>query len=226
MKKTLMIAVIGIGFCMPSAYAASHVDHNTAEYQLMKMESPAEDMLDAIDHKDKKKLQELYQELSASMKNLNQLPVVDVVQGRSIALQNSWFDLIALEMVEADDMPALANAINQFSGQLIVSTNFKHAYQKDVAWMDYLGRELMLLNKYPSSSPNHQAMIQVRKHALQSTWKRVEAIAAQEKGGKALIKKVSPTLNAIMHESDAKKLTSLSEKELDLVDNIEAFFHL
>jgi len=192
---------------------------------LTSMESPAEDMLDAIDSHNMHQLKSLYHKLGMSMEKINMLPTRDNTQDRQIAMLNSWFDLISLEMSEADDFPALANAINQFSGQLIIATEFDHTYQKDIAWMDYLGRELLLLNKFPTESEHHQALIKVRKTELNITWESIKYLL-NEQGGRSLAKRIDPTIQSMLEESNADKLVILSNKELDLVDEIESFFHI
>jgi len=159
------------------------------------------------------------------MQEVNKLPNKNNFEDRQIAMLNSWFDMISLEMKEADDLPALANAVNQFSGQLIISTNFKHSYQKDIAWMDYLGRELLLLNQYPSESTHHEALIKVRKHELSKIWESIKYLL-NEHNGMSLANNIDPTIQSMLEESDANKLVTLSKKELDLVDDIESFFHI
>jgi len=229
LRTALCVALLSAGMAMPQASAAPLPDMGQLSQQLIKMESPAEDMLDAIDHKDMLKLGDLYHELDASMTRLNQAYAAGHAgddQTRQIGLQNSWFDLIALEMKEMDDLPALANAINQFSGQLIVTTHFTHDYQKNIAWMDYLGREFLLMNKYSSDSPNHAALARARKAELESTWHVVRIAIGKRAAGVAVINKVDPVIHALLTESQADKLVVLSKKELDLVDNIEAYFHI
>jgi len=223
-KKNIFALILVTGFVIPSAYSKP-MTNNQVMHTLATMESPAEDMLDAIDSKDTHKMESLYHTLNVSMKKLNKLPIKNNTQDRKIAMLNSWFDLISLEMEEMDDFPALANAINQFSGQLIVATKFDHPYQKDIAWMDYLGRELLLMNKYPSKSAYHEALLTVRKAELNETWERIKFII-NKRGGSSLIKKVNPTIQSILNESAPSKLATLSTKELDLVDDIETFFHI
>ena len=226
--KAIFVGVLSLGCTIPQVYAEPASDSAITEI-LMQMESPAEDMLDAIDHKDTHKLNGLYHELEASMARLNKISNTAHIEGdqrRAFGLQNSWFDLISLELNEMDDLPALANAINQFSGQLIVTTHFKHEYRKSIAWMDYLGRELLLLNKYPSDSPNHGALLKTRKTEMQATWHVVKTAIGKGADGMALIHKVDPVIHALVTESSPARLVALSEKELDLVDDIEAWFHI
>jgi len=223
-KKVVCVSILVTGIAILSAYSKSMTNMQLM-HTLTAMESPAEDMLDAIDGKDMRKLHSLFHKLNISMEKLNNLPTKNNTQDRKIAMLNSWFDLISLEMDEMDDFPALANAINQFSGQLIIATEFNPSYQKDVAWMDYLGRELLLMNKYPSKSAHHQALLKVRKAELNGTWESIKFLL-NEQAGRTLVKKVDPTIQLMLEESDPDKLVTLSMKELDLVDDIESFFHI
>lgn len=224
-KKTIMTLIICTGALIQPAHAQSMEDIHVIHI-LTSMESPAEDMLDAIDVKDMNKLNVLYDKISVAIEEFNKLPVNVDSERRQRAMLNSWFDLIALEMTEMDDLPALANVINQFSGQLIVATKFEHAYQKDIAWMDYLGRELLLLNTYPSKSTHSKTLIKIRKNELNKTWESIKLLLATQQGGNVLIKKIDPTIQSILNESEASKLIALSTKELDMVDDIESFFHI
>jgi len=195
----------------------------------MKMESPAEDMIEAININKLHKLNKLYYELETDMTALNRIIATDYTddeQRHEIGLLNSWFDQIALELGEMDDLPALANAINQFSGQLIIATRFEHGYRKNIAWMDYLGREFLLLNSQLSDSPNRKALLSARRVDLQATWFSVKTAIGKDAEGIALVKKVDPVIDGLMRESRQDKLVALSEKELDLVDDIEAWFHI
>jgi len=145
---------------------------------------------------------------------------------REIALQNSWFNLVSIEINEMDDISALASIINQFSGQLIITTEFKYQYEKNVAWMDYLGRELLILNKYPSGNIKNKALIEIRKVDLKATWDKVKAIILNKRNNVALIQKVDTVIHKIMNETDADKLIALSKKELEQVDSVEEYFHI
>lgn len=224
-KRTIIALLIGAGALVQSAHAQP-MENTGVMSVLSSMESPAEDMLDAIDGKDMEKLNILYHKINISIEELNKLPVNGEAEGRQRAMLNSWFNLIALEMKEMDDFPALASVINQFSGQLIIATKFEHGYQKNIAWMDYLGRELLLLNTYSSKSTHEKALIQVRKTELNKTWKSIRLLLTTQQGGNALITKIDPTVQAILHESKASKLIALSIKELDMVDDVESFFHI
>jgi len=225
-RKNAVIAVIAMGFLMLATSATAATSGNGVNSTLMAMESPAEDMLDAIDSQNIPALRTLYHQLELSMLSLNQHHAGDANQGKNIAMQNAWFDLISLEIKEADDLPALANAINQFSGQLIITTDFQYPYQKDIAWMDYLGRELLLLNKYSSVSSFHGSLLKVRQQALQAAWKSVQEAVGKSKEGLLLIRTVNPTIQALVTENTPEKMVTLSNRELELVDDIEKYFHI
>jgi hypothetical protein len=133
-------------------------------------------------------------------------------------MENAWFGLISLEMKEEDDFPAMANAVNQFTGELIILTNYKKNYRTDVAWLDYLGREILLLNK---NYPSEQRLISIRKNDLQRTWKRTRSVLQNNSKNIALISKTNRLISNILKSNNSKKLVKLAQKELDVVDEIE-----
>ncbi len=194
---------------------------------LIKMESPAEDMLEEIYNKNTENLDQLFNKLRTSMIELNQYngsKTISDTQSKNVALKTAWFNLISTEIRKGDNFPALAYAINQFAGQLIITTEFKHGYDKNIAWMDYLGRELVLLIKHPNLNKNKD-LIDNRKKWLQRTWDSLNVLISKTHDGFLLTQRVDLVINNIMLESQADKIISLSEAELESVDDIEKYFY-
>jgi len=227
-KTFVLSAILGTAFIAPAASAKSFAE-DTINQQLIQMEAPAEDMLDELENKNTDKLKQQFTNISMAMEKLNRINrerhSADALS-REIALQNAWFNLVSVEIAEMDDLSALASVINQFSGQLIVTTQFRHEYERNIAWMDYLGRELLILNKYPSDIVNNEALIKIRKAELTTTWQSIKTIISERKDGAQLIHKVNPVIQAIMLEKKTGKLIALAEEELELVDNIEEYFQI
>jgi hypothetical protein len=232
--RTLIIALVGLtAIASPVAgFAAKErgraADANAISKILMKMESPAEDMLDQLALKNMGKLKPLYKKMAADMVELNQLNEsvgASNAQSRDIALLNSWFDLTSLEMKEMDDVPALEYAINQFSAQLIDAAKFQHDYEKNIDWMDYLGREIVLLNQPADSKPDN-TLVRIRKKDLQVTWNNLKPLMAKTQKGVALIQRVDPIIHELMIEKRPDRLVVLAQQEQELVDKIEVFFHI
>ncbi len=227
-KQFVLYAILGTAIISPAVNAQT-IKINTINQQFIQMESPIEDMLEEIGNKNDKKLRKYYKEIRNRMSELNQINLKRNKSdslSREIALQNSWFNLVSIEINEMDDISALASIINQFSGQLIITTEFKYQYEKNVAWMDYLGRELLILNKYPSGNIKNKTLIEIRKADLKATWDKVKAIILSKRNNVALIQKVDTVIHKIMNETDADKLIALSEKELEQVDSVEEYFHI
>jgi hypothetical protein len=227
-RRFILTAIIG------SAFIASSVDakllaEDRINQQLVMMESPVEDMLEGMENGNTDKLKLQFKDISKAMNELNKINTkrdsADVLS-REISLQNSWFNLISLEIAEMDDLPALAFVTNQFSGQLVMATRFDHEYEKDIAWMDYLGRELLILNKYPSAAVNSEVLIKIRKAELNATWNNIRTIVSARNDGASLIRRVDTVMQQIMNETEAVKLVNLSNQALELVDKIESYFHI
>jgi len=143
-------------------------------------------------------------------------------QSIKLALLNSWFALISLEVAEMDDLPALAVVTNQFSGQLIASTNFAKSYEQDVAWMDYLGRELLILNEFPTTTNDHSTLIQSRILQLQLTWARTKHTLQSRTGGAQLVAVIDPVISDLISHTPRARMVELARQELELVDEIES----
>lgn len=227
-EKILLMLVAGVLLSATITFGrANHM--NSLNQTLMQMESPAEDMIDAVQSRDIKKLKNLYMELKQKMKTLNKLSEKQSKfnpenkdQLMNLAMENAWFHQIAIEMKEMDDLPALSNAVNQFSGELIIMTSFRYAYEKDVAWMDYLGREILLLNRDEKKSViSNVDLTDIRKKELKITWDKVKKVLFENENNKSLIAKVDHLINRITVATDSPELVSMAQKELDLVDNIE-----
>ncbi len=187
-KKIVLSAILASAFITPTASAKLFTE-DTINQQLIQMESPAEDMLDELENKNTDKLKQQFTKISNAMDELNRINrernSADALS-RKIALQNSWFNLVSVEITEMDDLSALASVINQFSGQLIVTTQFEHEYGRKIAWMDYLGRELLILNKYPSTIVSNEALIKTRKSDLYAAWQNIKTIISDRKDGAGL----------------------------------------
>ncbi|TLS78326.1 hypothetical protein FE236_00805 [Mariprofundus erugo] len=226
-RTIVWMMVCGLAAALsPPLWAAPVADRDMLS-AIKSMESPAEDMFDAIAGKDMQQLNRLFDALAASMATLNRSRTdLSDEQERNIAMLNSWFDIVALEMQEMDDFPALASAINQFTAQMIISMPAEHAYEKNVAWMDYLGRELLLLNQYPSDSSNRTALQRARKRDLQANWLEISAMMNTTPQGAQLVAKADPVIHGLMAESSAVKMMVLARSELEWVDQIEHYFHM
>lgn len=229
--KTIKIGLIifALSFSLSSLIAQTQNSKKIGKI-FVNMESHSEDMLDAVAAKNMKQLNNLYSHVKEEMKALNQandeqigFNLLTEQQTKSLAMENSWFSLITLEMKERDDLPALANAINQFTGELIILTNYKKNYRTDVAWLDYLGREIMLLNQ---NYPNELRIISIRKTDLQKTWKRVRKSLRNNKNNLALISKTDLLISNILKTHNSTKLVKLAKQELDIVDEIEKAFNI
>jgi len=225
----IVLIIFALSFSQSSLIAQTQNNKKISKI-FISMESHSEDMLDAIAAKNIKQLRNLYSHFNKKMKSLNQaneeqigFNLLTEKQTKSLAMENAWFSLITLEMKKNDDLPALANAINQFTGELIILTNYKKNYRTDVAWLDYLGREIMLLNK---NYPNKQGLISIRKNDLQKTWRRVRKDLRNNKKNLALISKTDLLISNIMKTHNSIKLVELAKQELDIVDEIEKAFNI
>jgi hypothetical protein len=126
--------------------------------------------------------------------------------------------LIAIDL-RAHAWTGGAIAANQMSGEIIRFTDFANLTLRDVAWMGYLSRDVMLLSMEDMEG-NMQA-IDLRRGELSETWKRVREELIQDFRNKTLVMHGDQIINSIQQADNSKTLIDLSREEHKFVDEIE-----
>jgi hypothetical protein len=218
-KQFFLILVATIILINPSAFCKTHRSMHAI---LNTLESNSEDMIEVLLDNNIKKSKKYFNKMTMNMHDLNAQKIrrkMSNEQLKKLSLANSWFSLISLEIAEADDIPALENAINQLTSCVILLKSPQHQYEQDIAWMDYLGREMLLLNKnYPQESSH---LISLRKKALTNTWNSLKYVLNKSNKNKKVVDAMNKIVNAIINKTDSASLIILGEKCLDQVDEVE-----
>jgi hypothetical protein len=113
-----------------------------------------------------------------------------------------------------------ALAANQLTAFTIdVQSHFAHVVPMAVSWMDYYGREIVLLAPIDSS----QILLPKRLDELEQSWKSIEDDVKQHNGG-VVAQKVNDTISNLKQADSIEERLRNGNKILDLVDEIEMVY--
>jgi len=189
---------------------------------LVSIEANAEDIVDAALNNNAPATQKLYQkihhELMQLQKYMGKLPF-DERRSRELLMTYSWMRIIAID-IKQSAWVGTAIAANQLSASMIRFTNYPTLRQRDTAWMDYLGRELLLLNMEDSKA--NAQLLDARRADLVETWSRIKiALISKDFRNKPLVLQGDNLIHQLRdHHTPAPTITT-AKKLLDFVDKIE-----
>ncbi len=188
---------------------------------LVAMKGTAEDMVDTALTKSAPATQKLYRkvhhELSRLHSHIDRLPFNER-RSRELVMAYSWLRVIAIDLKQHAWI-GTAIAANQLSASIIRFTNYPTLRKRDTAWLDYLGRELLLLSK---ENPRVNAeLLNVRRTDLASTWQRVGKDLIKNFRNKTLVMRGDRLVGEIEKEHEPAQTIKLSGQLLDFVKQIE-----
>jgi hypothetical protein len=132
------------------------------------------------------------------------------------------FELHNLITARRDPIQA-ALAANQVTALLIDLQRYYHqATPIEIAWMDYLGREVVLLSKVPKS----YGLLKNRMAELAPIWEKLRPGVQARKGpqGPGVAAQVSQTVAALQKGGTNGQVAKDGQRILDLVDQLEALY--
>jgi len=185
------------------------------------MAEQAEALIDALLKKHQASAEQHYDALKADLDQLHTLIAkkdFNERRTRELFTAYSWMRLTAIDM-HSKAWTGAAIAANQMSGEIIRFTDFSDLTMRDVAWMNYLGMDVMLLSM--EDMQGNQQTIDLRRDELRETWKRVREDLIKDFRNKTLVMRGDQIVGN-MHEADnSKEVISLARDELAFVDDIE-----
>lgn len=185
------------------------------------MGSQTEALVDALIVRDQAAAEQHYQSLKTDLDRLHRLAANANFSERSIRelfMAYSWMRLIDIDMHE-HAWTGAAIAANQMGGEIIRFTDFANLTLRDVAWMGYLSRDVMLLSMEDTQG-NLQA-IDLRRGELGETWKRVREELIKDFRNKTLVMHGDQIISSIQQADSDEKLIESSGVEHQFVDEIE-----
>ncbi|MBL4775154.1 MAG: hypothetical protein JKY87_03770 [Mariprofundus sp.] len=214
----LIVAYMLIPSWIVTANAASANFKTT----LISLESEAEDMVDATLAKDVMASQKLYNKIQTHMDELYQdleNKPFNERRSRELLMIYSWMRVISIDLKQKAWVGA-AIAANQLSASIIQFTNYPTLWQRDIAWLDFLARELLLLNMEDAKA--NAQLLDVRRMDIAKTWARIDKSLLLKNFNN---KKITLIGNSIVHRIQddyaVKASMMMAQKLLDFVDDIE-----
>ncbi len=129
------------------------------------------------------------------------------------------FELRELSRQKTQSLQAAITA-NQITALLIdAQSHYAHRVPLEIAWMDYLGREIVLLAQYPDD----KLTLRHRITELEDTWTKIEG-SVNEHNGSAVSLKVDAEISKLMVTESRPETITYANRILDLVDELENLY--
>ncbi len=212
---------LGYMFLISIPLAAANEDTIGVRATLLTIEDNAEHMVDTALAQDVASSQVLFKSIQKNMDQLHQSMTkapFNERKSRELLMSYSWLRVIAVDVKQHAWIGA-AIAANQLSASMIRFINYPTLRQRDTAWMDYLTRELILLNM-ESTSENTQ-LLKVRLSDMLETWKRIrKSLIEKSFRNKTLVIQVDTMIHTL--ETSKGSDTIITAKQLlNFVGKIE-----
>lgn len=225
MKRTgvlLLSAWICLCLQFSMGYAAEPLVQNTP---IMQAEEITENLVDSFVHKDfktaakqvsaiRKQFREMHKQLAHSPFNER--------RERELAMMHAWVRVIAVAIRNRSSIGG-AIAANQLTAALMRNQDFPDTVKSSIAWLDYLGREIVLLNmEDPKANAN---LLAIRRNEISSTWNHLRNLLLKDFRNKTvtmsvdhLVEHLDTHLDPANQIADGKSLNAWVEKLEQLPD--------
>lgn len=214
----LTLLLLGSTFAQP---ATAHAAPVTQADIIRQMAAQTDNLIDALLARDKKHAQQYYSALKDNLDRLHALNAqkrFNERQTRELFTSYSWMRLIAIDMRQKAWTGA-AIAANQMTGEIIRFTDFSDLTKRDMAWMDYLGRDVMLLSM--EDMQGNLQTIDRRRSELSETWKRVREELIKDFRNKTLVMQGDLLIDNIRKATASHELIKLGSDEHGFVHRIQ-----
>jgi len=214
--------LLGYMFLISIPLAAASENAIGVRAALLTIEDNAENMVDTALAQDVGNSQVLFQSIQKNMDQLHQSMAKSPFnerKSRELLMSYSWLRVISVD-VKQHAWVGAAIAANQLSASMIRFINYSTLLQRDIAWMDYLTRELILLNM-ESASENTQ-LLKVRLSDMLETWKRIRrSLIESSFRNKPLVIQVNAMIHTLETSKDSDVTITTAKQLLNFVDKIE-----
>jgi len=214
--------LLGYMFLTSIPLAAASENAIGVRSALLTIEDNAENMVDIALAQDVVSSQVLFKSIQKNMDQLHQSMAkapFNERKSRELLMSYSWLRVIAVDVKQHAWIGA-AIAANQLSASMIRFINYPTLQQRDTAWMDYLTRELILLNM-EAPSENTQ-LLKVRLSDMLETWKRIrKSLIENSFRNKTLIIQINTIIHTLETSKGSDITITTAKQLLNFVDKIE-----
>jgi len=207
---------------LPFSSASANEASKEIKTMLSSMERDAENIVDTALAKDAAGSRKLYKKIQQRMDQLHHSLAgkpFDERRSRELLMAYSWMRVIAMDIKQQAWVGA-AIAANQLTASTIRFTHYPTLLQRDTAWMDYLARELLLLNM-EAASANAQ-LLNARRANIVETWARIKKTLIRKSfRNKPLVFRGDNLIHLLQKNHSAETTMTTARKLLDFVDKIE-----
>lgn len=137
---------------------------------------------------------------------------------RELATMHLWLREMALAI---DNRSGIGGAIaaNQLTSSLIRYQDFPDLVKSSIAWLDFLGRDIVLLNK---EDPQRNAdLLEFRRNDIQVTWHTLRELLLKDMRNKPVTLRVDDVVDHLATHLDRNDQIQDGKKLLSLVDKMD-----
>lgn len=209
-------------FAFPSLPVSASEPSGNISSMLSHMKDDAENIVDTALAKNAAGSQKLFNHIQHRMDQLHHNQTgqpFDERRSRELLMAYSWMRVIAID-IKQHAWVGTAIAANQLTASIIRFTKYPGLRQRDIAWMDYLGRELLLLNMEDAKA--NAQLLDARRANLVETWSRIKIdLIKKDFRNKPLVLRGDRLIHLLRDNHEAKTTIVTARKLLDFVDEVE-----
>lgn len=214
--STLCLSMFFTG--LTTVFFQFSVAQNKAAQTLQSLGGHAEDMVDFFQADDYAKADSTYivmqNEVSALRKQFDKTKAQDHL----LASINTCLSTIRKSIQTKDAMNG-ALASNQLTAKVMQLESFPNNTARAVARLDYLAREIVLLNK--DNAVKNTRLLKIRRNDIDTTWQGIRNNFLKNVTNTALVARVDEVVGKICKTFAYKTQIQEGTKLLDLVDELE-----
>lgn len=222
--RTLLLSAWVCACLLPwPGYAAQSPAQNNS---LIETEQMAENLVDTFVHNDfgtaektvaaiRGRFRDMHKELASKPFNER--------KERELAMMHAWLRIIVVAIHNRSGIGG-AIAANQLTAALMRNRDFPDTAQSSIAWLDYLGREIVLLNmEDPQANAN---LLALRRNDITMTWNHLrDMLLLKDFRNKSitmnvdhLVQRMNPPRDPTSQIADGKELRHWMERLKQLPD--------
>ncbi len=194
------------------------VSQNKGQQILQSLGDHAEDMVDFFQSDDYAKTDSIYIVMRNEAVALDRLS--DMTKAEKHVLLSITASLSTIrKSIQTKNAMSGALASNQLTENVMQLVHFPNSTAKAVARMDYLGREIILLNK--ESDVKNARLLKIRRNDIDTTWQGIRRVVLKNVKNTELVSRVDEVVGKIIKVLAIKTQIREGTKLLDLVDELE-----